>query len=67
MIIPEGITYYTGRKQFCPGEELPTNADDSVKKLCTERASELAKEAAKEKAKEKEKPSSGNKPDSGEI
>ena len=43
MIIPPGVKFYTGRKEYREGAELPANAPEQVKKLCSERAAELSK------------------------
>ena len=67
MIIPEGMTFNVGRREYKAGDTLPANAPESVRKQCEARAVELAK-----KAKEAEKSApitapdnSGTKPSDG--
>ena len=57
MKIPPGVTVNIGRKEYREGMELPTNAPESIKKRCADKAAELAK-----KDKAPEKPPTGNNP-----
>ena len=51
MIVPQGMTFNIGLREYSGGMELPANAPQSVVKQCTEYAAELEK-----KKKEAEKP-----------
>jgi hypothetical protein len=45
LVIPQGMSFFIGRKQYGEGDELPANAPESVKKRCADYVAKLAKKS----------------------